>query len=195
MENSSLNKSSELKVISIVATKSGTGKTTLIEALIPILKEKNYNIGVLKHDAHKFEIDKEGKDSYRFVKAGADKMVISSKEKIAMIEKLKEEKDLEEILELFVGMDLVIIEGYKNNGYPKIEVHRKEVDQKLLCENESLDRTKFLAVATDEKLNLNIEQLDINDVNKIAEFIEDKVIFKVRKGEINNGKNIKMQSF
>ncbi|WP_026885753.1 molybdopterin-guanine dinucleotide biosynthesis protein B [Clostridium beijerinckii] len=192
MENSSLNKSSELKVISIVATKSGTGKTTLIEALIPMLKEKNYNIGVLKHDAHKFEIDKEGKDSYRFVKAGADKMVISSKEKIAMIEKLKEEKDLEEILELFVGMDLVIIEGYKNNGYPKIEVHRKEVDQKLLCENESLDRTKFLAVATDEKLNLNIDQLDINDVNKIAEFIEDKIIFKVRKGEINNGKNIRM---
>ena len=192
MENSSLNKSNELKVISIVATKSGTGKTTLIEALIPILKEKNYNIGVLKHDAHKFEIDKEGKDSYRFVKAGADKMVISSKEKIAMIEKLKEEKDLEEILELFVGMDLVIIEGYKNNGHPKIEVHRKEVDQKLLCENESLDRTKFLAVATDEKLNLDIEQLDINDVNKIAEFIEDKIIFKVRKGEINNGKNSRM---
>ncbi|WP_238900178.1 molybdopterin-guanine dinucleotide biosynthesis protein B [Clostridium sp. YIM B02500] len=192
MENSSLNKSNELKVISIVATKSGTGKTTLIEALIPILKEKNYNIGVLKHDAHKFEIDKEGKDSYRFVKAGADRMVISSKEKIAMIEKLKEEKDLEEILELFVGMDLVIIEGYKNNGYPKIEVHRKEVDQKLLCENESLDRTKFLAVATDEKLNLDIEQLDINDMNKIAEFIEDKIIFKVRKGEINNGKNIRM---
>jgi molybdopterin guanine dinucleotide biosynthesis accessory protein MobB len=192
VENSSLNKSSELKVISIVATKSGTGKTTLIEALIPILKEKNYNIGVLKHDAHKFGIDKEGKDSYRFVKAGADKMVISSKEKIAMIEKLKEEKDLEEILELFVGMDLVIIEGYKNNGYPKIEVHRKEVDQKLLCENESLDRTKFLAVATDEKLNLDIEQLDINDMNKIAEFIEDKIIFKVRKGEINNGKNIRM---
>lgn len=192
MENSSLNKSSELKVISIVATKSGTGKTTLIEALIPILKEKNYNIGVLKHDAHKFEIDKEGKDSYRFVKAGADRMVISSKEKIAMIEKLKEEKDLEEILELFVGMDLVIIEGYKNNGYPKIEVHRKEVDQKLLCENESLDRTKFLAVATDEKLNLDIEQLDINDMNKIAGFIEDKIIFKVRKGEINNGKNIRM---
>ncbi|AQS06595.1 molybdopterin-guanine dinucleotide biosynthesis protein B [Clostridium beijerinckii] len=192
MENSSLNKSNELKVISIVATKSGTGKTTLIEALIPILKEKNYNIGVLKHDAHKFEIDKEGKDSYRFVKAGADRMVISSKEKIAMIEKLKEEKDLEEILELFIGMDLVIIEGYKNNGYPKIEVHRKEVDQKLLCENESLNRMKFLAVATDEKLNLDIEQLDINDVNKIAEFIEDEVIFKVRKGEINNGKNIKM---
>ncbi len=192
MENSFLNKSSEIKVISIVATKSETGKTTLIEALIPILKEKNYNIGVLKHDAHNFEIDKEGKDSYRFVKAGADKMVISSKEKIAMIEKTKEEKELEEILELFAGMDLVIIEGYKNNGYPKIEVHRKEVDSKLLCENERLDRTKFLAVATDEKLNLDIEQLDINDVNKIAEFIEDKVIFKVRKGEINNGKNIRM---
>ena len=176
MENSSLNKLSKVKVISIVATKSETGKTTLIEALIPILKEKNYNIGVLKHDAHNFEIDKEGKDSYRFVKAGADKMVISSKEKIAMIEKTKEEKDVEEILELFIDMDLVIIEGYKNNGYPKIEVHRKEIDSKLLYENADVDKTKFLAIATNEKLNLNIEQLDINDVNKIAEFIEDKII-------------------
>jgi len=176
MENSSLNKLSKVKVISIVATKSETGKTTLIEALIPILKEKNYNIGVLKHDAHDFEIDKEGKDSYRFVKAGADKMVISSKEKIAMIEKTKEEKDVEEILELFIDMDLVIIEGYKNNGYPKIEVHRKEIDSKLLYENANVDKTKFLAIATNEKLNLNIEQLDINDVNKIAEFIEDKII-------------------
>jgi len=176
MENSSLNKLSKVKVISIVATKSETGKTTLIEALIPILKEKNYNIGVLKHDAHNFEIDKEGKDSYRFVKAGADKMVISSKEKIAMIEKTKEEKDVEEILELFIDMDLVIIEGYKNNGYPKIEVHRKEIDSKLLYENANVDKTKFLAIATNEKLNLNIEQLDINDVNKIAEFIEDKII-------------------
>ena len=176
MENSFLNKLGKVKIISIVATKSKTGKTTLIEALIPILKEKNYNIGVLKHDAHDFEMDKEGKDSYRFVKAGADRMVISSKEKIAMIEKTKEEKDIEEILELFVGMDLVIIEGYKNNGYPKIEVHRKEIDSSLLCENTSVDRTKFLAVATNEKLNLNIEQLDINDVNKIAEFIEDKII-------------------
>ena len=80
-------------MISIVATKSNTGKTTLIEALITIFKEKNYNIGVLKHDAHKFEIDKEGKDSYRFAKAGADKMVISSKEKLAMVETIKEEKD------------------------------------------------------------------------------------------------------
>ncbi|WP_310938354.1 formate dehydrogenase accessory sulfurtransferase FdhD [Clostridium sp. SHJSY1] len=173
MENSSLNKA---KIISIVATKSNTGKTTLIEALIPIFKKMKYKVGVLKHDAHKFEIDKEGKDSYRFAQAGADKMVISSKEKIAMVEKIQEEKDIEEILKLFVGVDLIIIEGYKNNNYPKIEVHRKEVDSKLLIEDEKYDRSKFLAIATDEILNVDIQQLHINDVNGIAEFIERKII-------------------
>lgn len=173
MENLSLNKA---KIVSIVATKSNTGKTTLIEALIPIFKEKKYKVGVLKHDAHKFEIDKEGKDSYRFVQAGADKMVISSKEKIAMVERIQEEKDIEEILKLFTGVDLIIIEGYKNNNYPKIEVHRKEIDSKLLIEDEKYDKSKFLAIATDEILDVDIQQLNINDVNKIAEFIERKII-------------------
>lgn len=173
MENSSLNKA---KIVSIVATKSNTGKTTLIEALIPIFKEKKYKVGVLKHDAHKFEIDKEGKDSYRFVQAGADKMVISSKEKIAMVEKIQEEKEIEEILKLFTGVDLIIIEGYKNNNYPKIEVHRKEIDSKLLIEDEKYDKSKFLAIATDEILDVDIEQLHIDDVNGIAEFIERRII-------------------
>ncbi len=176
MENSFLNKTKKIKVVSIVATKSNTGKTTLIEALVPALKEKNYSVGVLKHDAHKFEIDKKGKDSYRFVKAGADRMVISSKDKIAMVENVKGEMDIDNILELFLGMDLVIVEGYKNNKYPKIEVHRKEIDSKLLCEDDNFDKTMFWAVATNEKLNLNIQQFNINDINKIADFIEDKIL-------------------
>ena len=146
-------------MISIVATKSNTGKTTLIETLITIFKERGYSIGVLKHDAHKFEIDKEGKDSYRFTKAGADKMIISSKEKLAMVETIKEEKTVEDILNMFGEIDLIIIEGFKNNKYPKIEVHRKDIDSKLLCKDENFDITTFLAVATDEELNLLTQNL------------------------------------
>lgn len=176
MENSFFNNEKKSSIISIVATKSNTGKTTLIEALITIFKERGYSVGVLKHDAHKFEIDKEGKDSYKFTKAGADKMIISSKEKVALIERVKEEKSMDEILSMFGEMDLIITEGFKNNKYPKIEVHRKEVDSELLCNDESFDKTTFLAVATDEKLNLNIPELNINDASQIADFIESKII-------------------
>jgi len=176
MESSFFNNEKKSSVISIVATKSNTGKTTLIEALITIFKDRGYSVGILKHDAHKFEIDKQGKDSYRFTKAGADKMIISSKEKLALIERVREEKSIDEILSMFGKMDLIIIEGFKNNKYPKIEVHRKEIDSRLLCNDEKFDENTFLAVATDEKLNLNIPELNINDTNKIADFIESKII-------------------
>src|SRR5471030_603697 len=100
MESLFFNKEKDPPVISIVATKSNTGKNTIIESLITIFKAKGYSVGVLKHDAHKFDIDKEGKDSYKFTKAGADKMIISSKEKLAMVETIKEEKTVEDILEM-----------------------------------------------------------------------------------------------
>lgn len=161
-------------VISIVATRSNTGKTTLIEGLIKILKDKKYTVGVLKHDAHKFDIDKEGKDSYRFSKAGADNVIISSSEKLAMIKVVKEQVALEEIIRYFDDLDIVLIEGYKNNNYPKIEVHRKDVDSKLLCNDNNFDISSFIAVASDEVLDLKIPVLDLNDINAIACFIEDK---------------------
>ncbi|MHC1681967.1 MAG: molybdopterin-guanine dinucleotide biosynthesis protein B [Clostridiaceae bacterium] len=161
-------------VISIVATRSDTGKTTLIEGLIKVLKDRNYTIGVLKHDAHKFEIDKEGKDSYRFSKAGADNVIISSSEKLAMIKIVKEQVELEEIIRFFDDLDIVLIEGYKNNKYPKIEVHRKGVDSKLLCEDSNFDISTFIAVASDEDLDLSLPVIDLNDINSIACFIEDR---------------------
>lgn len=163
-------------VISIVATKSNTGKTTLIEGLIKIFKKKGYSIGVLKHDAHKFEIDKEGKDSYRFTKAGADTMIIASREKLAMVEVIKEERKIEDIIKLFGKLDLIIIEGFRSNKYPKIEVHRKSVDSNLLYKDLNFDKSTFIAVATDELLGLDIPELNLNDVEEVAAFIEDKII-------------------
>lgn len=174
-----LNKKENL-VLSIVASKSNTGKTTLIEELIKIFKERNYSIGVLKHDAHTFDIDKKGKDSYKFTQAGADNVIISSPEKLAMIQTLKQELEIKEILKYFGNLDIVLIEGFKNNNYPKIEVHRRAVDNNLLCEDSNFNISTFIAVASDEKLDINIPLLDLNDANSIANFIEDRYI-KIKK--------------
>lgn len=180
MENLSLSKKERQVIISIIATKSGMGKTTLIEALIKIFKSRNYTIGVLKHNAHKFQIDKEGKDSYRFTEAGADNVIISSSKKLAMVQLLKEEKAIEEIINLFDDLEIVLIEGFKNsnNTYPKIEVHRKGIDNGLLCKNSNYSISNFIAVASDEKLDVNIPVLNLNDAVSIADFIEDNLIKK-----------------
>lgn len=179
MESLYLNKSKEPVIISIVSTKSGTGKTTLIEGLIKVFKDRNYTIGILKHDAHKFNIDKKGKDSYRFTEAGADNVVIASSEKLAMVQILKEKKKIEDIINLFSGLDIVLVEGFKSNEYPKIEVHRKGVDDNLLCKNPEFDMNSFLAIASDESLDVNIPILDINDVVCIADFIGSNFLKKI----------------
>jgi len=168
--------SNNCPVISIVAMQSGTGKTTLIENLIKVFKRKKYRLGILKHDAHKFEIDYEGKDTWRFAQAGADQVMISSKTKIALVEKLEQEKNITELISSFKNVDLIIIEGFKNNNYPKIEVHRKEINSQLVFGNPLFATNTFLAIASDEPLKINIPLLDLNDVNSIADFIEKKIM-------------------
>lgn len=180
MENSYLNKTNKPTVLSIVTRKSGTGKTTLIEALIKIFKDRGYRVGVLKYDAHKFEIDKEGKDSYRFTKAGADNVILSSAEKLAMIQLVQEQKNLEEIIELFTDVDVIFIEGFRNNNYPKIEVYRKAVSEKLLCKDSNFNIDSFVAVASDESLSLDLPVLDLNSPLILADFIENNLIQKVK---------------
>ncbi|MFT8316081.1 MAG: molybdopterin-guanine dinucleotide biosynthesis protein B [Clostridium sp.] len=168
---------SHKKVISIISAKSDMGKTTLIEGLIRIFKSKGYRLGVLKYDVKKFEIDKEGKDSYRFTEAGADTMIIASAKKLAMIERFKEEESIESVIDRFKSMDLIIIEGFKSNGYPQIEVHRKGREAELLINSSEFDSSNIIAVATDERLeDIKLPQLDLNDVEKVACFIEENVI-------------------
>ncbi|CAH2214853.1 molybdopterin-guanine dinucleotide biosynthesis protein B [Tepidibacter aestuarii] len=175
MKKSYLNEKKSSIVISIVSTKSNTGKTTLIEKLISMLKDRGYSVGALKHDAHKFDIDKKGKDSYRFSHAGADNVVIASSEKMAMIKILNEEPSIEDMLKLF-EQDIVIMEGFKNNKYPKIEVHRKGVDDNLLCNNPIYHIDTFVAVASDEDLDIDIDVLDLNNIPSICDYIEKNII-------------------
>lgn len=168
-----------IPVISFIARQSGTGKTTLLEQLIKILKSRGYRLGILKHDAHKFEIDKKGKDSWRFTNAGADQVMISSGTKLAFVELLAQEKNLEELLDYYQGVDFILIEGFKQSRYPKIEVHRKELKQQLLYGEAEQFRDSFLAVASNDKsLMIPIPVLDLDNPEEIADFLISKFLHK-----------------
>lgn len=114
---------------------SNVGKTTLIENLIQILANENKKVGAIKHDAHDFEIDHKGKDSYRLKQAGAKVVAISSNSKWALIEEVQKEKSLSEILGFFGDCDYVFIEGYKLENIPKVEVYRSEFTYTPLVQN------------------------------------------------------------
>ena len=164
-----------LKVVSFVA-KSGTGKTSLLEKVIAPLKERGYKVGVIKHDAHRFEIDHPGKDSYRLTAAGADTMLISSPEKLALVKKHAASPPVEELLATYFGdMDIVLTEGFKKSSMPKIEINRQERSATLICRGEEHDPT-LVAVASDGQLALDVPVLDLNDAVAVADFIEESFL-------------------
>jgi len=164
-----------VKAVSFVA-KSGTGKTTLLTKVIASLKGRGYKIGVVKHDAHRFDIDHPGKDSYRLTAAGADTMLISSPEKLALIKKHAESPPIEDLLSTyFTDTDIVLTEGFRKSSLPKIELHRQERSTTLLCRGEEHDPT-MLAVASDKQLELDVPLLDLNNPEMIADFIESRFL-------------------
>ena len=167
------------KAVSFVA-KSGTGKTTLLEKVIAELKGRGYRIGVIKHDAHHFDIDHPGKDSHRLTAAGADTMLISSPEKLALVKQQSESPPIEELIAIyFSDVDLILTEGFKKSGLPKIEVHRRERSATLLCRGEQYD-SSLLAVASDEPLDLDVPVLGLNNPVQVADFVERTFLFKNR---------------
>lgn len=164
-----------VKALSFVA-KSGTGKTTLLEKVIAELKGRGYRIGAIKHDAHRFDIDHPGKDSHRLAIAGADTMLISSPEKLALVKKHAESPPIEELLATYFNdVDIVLTEGFKKSGLPKIELHRKERSPTLICRGEEHDPS-LIAVASDEPLELDVPVLDLNDAAAVADFVEKQFL-------------------
>ena len=163
------------KAVSFVA-KSGTGKTTLLEKVIAELKQRGYRVGVIKHDAHRFEIDHPGKDSWRLTQAGADTMLVSSPEKLALIKKYTDPPPVDELIATyFTDVDVILTEGFKKSGLPKIEVHRRERSATLICRGEEHDLT-LVAVASDSPLELDVPVMDINNPGQIVDFIEKYII-------------------
>lgn len=163
------------------AAKSGTGKTTLVVKLITELKRRGYRVGAIKHDAHNFSMDKEGKDSWRFTDAGADTMLVTSQEKLAMIKRNPEnlEPSVQDSIDrYFSDVDVVLTEGFKKHDLPKIEVHRRDCRKELLYRSRDLDPT-LIAIASDEPLDVDIPVFDLNDAAALCDFIEQRFLGRV----------------
>lgn len=149
---------------------SGTGKTTLIEKLIPELKTRGLRIAVIKHDAHHFEIDREGKDSWRFAQAGADTVILSSAQQTAIIE--KRSHSLEELLCRIRDADLVLVEGYRDADIPRIGVCRAATGAGFMD-----DISHFAAIVTDVPVSDSpVPCFGLEEIKEIADFICNKIM-------------------
>ena len=154
---------------------SGTGKTTLLKELLPLLGARGLRVGVVKHAHHSFEMDYPGKDSYELRKSGAAQMLIASRARWALVvERVRDrEPRLDEVLLEFdqAALDLILVEGFKDEPFPKIELHRPSLGRPLLC----LDDEAIIAVASDAPLDdiRLLPQLDLNRPEEIAAFIVD----------------------
>ncbi len=157
-------------VMSFVAW-SGTGKTTLVESLVRLAHEQGLIVGALKHDAHKFEIDKPGKDSHRFYAAGAHSTMIVAGDKLALVQRHDEAPEVDSLIAIhFQNCDLVLVEGWKMSSLPRIEVHRPNLKRPLLCREERYDPF-LVAVASDAHIDVDVPVLDLNDPHAVLDFI------------------------
>lgn len=153
-------------VVSVVA-KSGTGKTTFLEKLIPALRARGLRVGVLKHHGHPTPFDVPGKDTYRLAQAGADVVIGASAVQVAIFRQEDGAADLDAVIARHAaGLDLVLTEGYKRGSSPKIEVHRAERSRELLCQPQEL-----LALVTDTPWPLPVPQFGLEDADRVADFL------------------------
>lgn len=158
---------------------SGTGKTTLLKRLLPILRDAGVRVAVIKHAHHRFEIDQPGKDSYELRKAGATQMLVASSRRMALVTEFDREREpgLREMLAALdpERFDMVLVEGFKREAFPKIELHRPSLGRPLLC----LHDPHIIAIASDGELPecpARVMKLDINDIIQLSEFIKDFIL-------------------
>ncbi len=153
---------------------SGTGKTTLLRQIIPLLKQEGLQVAVIKHAHHHFDLDQPGKDSFELRKAGADQTIICTNTRMAVITEFPNpdaEPSLQDITDSIdaESVDLILVEGYKHLPFPKIELHRQSVGKPYLYHEDS----SVFAIACDAELPepVSITVLDINDIEGIAALI------------------------
>lgn len=157
---------------------SGTGKTTLIEKLIPLLIADGINIALIKHSHHDIETDKPGKDSYRLRKAGASQVVLASPYRTIIFKEKSQqtEPNLTEQLNCLDlnNLDLVLVEGFRDEKFTKIELHRPSLGKPLLYPHDP----SIIAIAVDEPLSAPLPILNINDIEQIKAFVLEHLSLK-----------------
>jgi len=183
-----------IPIISIVG-KSDSGKTTLIEKLVPELTRRGYRVAAVKHDIHGFEVDREGKDSWRHKQAGAHTVIISSPQKVALIRDVEKDSTLDEIRRRWIqDVDLILSEGYKKDVQPKIEVFRKEKHKKLLCTK----KDNLVAIVSNQKFNVGVPCFHLEDMKGLSNFIEKGFLKSKKEKEVSlrvDGRPIPMTPF
>lgn len=158
-----------IPVISFVGN-SGVGKTTFLEGLIAVLKERGYRVAAIKHDVHEFEVDYPGKDSWRLTRAGSDIVLLSSADKLALIEIPDEERNLEGLVAMVDDrVDVVLTEGYRGAAAMKIEVSRSAHSHEITARLDDL-----LAIVTDAAFDYQVPQFGLEDAAGVADFLEER---------------------
>lgn len=155
---------------------SGTGKTTLLKQLIPLLKDKGMKVGVIKHSHHDVELDTPGKDSYEIRKAGADQTLLASPKRWSLITETPEqdEPSLTEMINQLdrKELDVILVEGFRDAQIDKIELHRHELNKPFLYEADP----HIIALATDHQgVETELPVLELNNPAMIAEFIQQRI--------------------
>lgn len=150
---------------------SGSGKTTLIEQLIPRFTAKGLRVSLIKHTHHDFDLDQPGKDSWRHRQAGAQEVLLTGGQRWALLHELRndEQASLAELCQRLSECDLLLVEGYKHEAIPKLEIHRPALGKLLLHPNDP----NIVAIASDQPMNTLLPGLDLNQPAQIATFILD----------------------
>ncbi len=160
-----------MKVVSFIAAASNSGKTTLIEKIVAILTSRGMRVAVVKHASAGFDLDKPGKDSWRFQQVGANPVVLVGPGKIAMMKNVDHEPSLADLAQMAGDVDIMIHEGFKRTSENKIEVFRYGFSGLRPL---SLDDTSFLALVSDRPFDVKIPRFDLNDAEGIADFLLKK---------------------
>lgn len=157
-----------MKIYGVTGWKN-TGKTGLMERLVAEICGRGLSVSTIKHAHHTFDVDQQGKDSWRHRQAGAREVLLASRNRIALMHELRDETEptLDALLARLSPVDLVLIEGYKTEAHPKIETHRQSVGQPLIA----LEDDSIHAMASDVPLSIDRPVFDLNDTAAIADFI------------------------
>ena len=154
-------------VVSVVGN-SGVGKTTLLEKLVRELKSRGYRVAAIKHDAHNFQMDHPGKDTYRLAEAGSDAVIISAAGRLALLEKVEEERSLDDVVAMVSDrVDIVLTEGYRRAAAAKIEVSRRAFSSELVAPVDEL-----MALVTDQQFDIDVPHFGLNDAAGVVDLLE-----------------------
>ncbi len=156
-------------IISVVGA-SGSGKTTFLEKLIPEFIRRGLKVGTVKHYPHKFELDRQGKDSWRHKQAGAATAILSSPSHIGMVMDVDHDHHPDELTPLLSSVDIILTEGYKNSETPKLEVFRPEICSKPILK----DDKNLLALVSDTPFDLDFPRFSTDDVVGLADFLIER---------------------